>query len=68
MNIYYSSLNQIGIPVQESLKNIIQSGGTAVELLLDGAEWNEFNLRTREFGACFPACRFSIPFIPQSGT
>ncbi|OCN02832.1 hypothetical protein A7X67_02960 [Clostridium sp. W14A] len=49
MNIYYSSLNQIGIPVQESLKNIIQSGGTAVELLLDGAEWNEFNLRTREF-------------------
>lgn len=51
MQIYYSSLCKIRFRITESLDEMIRYGSTAVELMLYGVEWNEFENHFENHGA-----------------
>ncbi|MCI1965960.1 MAG: sugar phosphate isomerase/epimerase [Oscillospiraceae bacterium] len=48
MRVYYSTLCKIGSDLSKYLDEMIQYGGDAIELMMDGPEWNEFQDRGQE--------------------
>ena len=48
MQIYYSTLCVLGLRLSEQLDEMIAEGSDAIELILDGGEWNEFRSRRKE--------------------
>ena len=55
MNLYYSDLCRLGSRLSESIDDMIRYGGNAIELMLDGAQWNEFENRSREIAGLLSA-------------
>ena len=51
MNIFYSELCLIGGEVEENVDQLMANGAENVELMLDGAGWNDFHLRMEEIAA-----------------
>lgn len=48
MRIFYSELCLIGGGIEDNVDRLIAKGAENIELMLDGAGWNEFHLRKEE--------------------
>lgn len=51
MNLFFSELCLIGGKVEENVDRLIAHGAENIELMLDGAGWNDFHLRMEELAA-----------------
>ncbi len=51
MRIFYSELCLIGGRVEDNVDKLIENGAEHIELMLDGAGWNDFHLRMEEFAS-----------------
>ncbi len=51
MKISYSELCLIGGGVEDNVDKLIGNGAEHIELMLDGAGWNDFHLRMEEFAS-----------------
>jgi len=51
MNVFYSELCLIGGAVEENVDRLIAAGAENIELMLDGAGWNDFHLRMDDLAA-----------------
>jgi sugar phosphate isomerase/epimerase len=51
MRVYYSNLCRLGSGLSESIDEMIRYGAGAIELMMDGPQWDEFETRGRELAA-----------------
>ncbi|HWR12360.1 MAG TPA: sugar phosphate isomerase/epimerase family protein [Rectinemataceae bacterium] len=51
MRIFYSELCLIGGGVEDNVDSLIENGAEHIELMLDGAGWNDFHLRMEELSS-----------------
>jgi len=51
MKISYSELCLIGGSVEDNVDKLLENGAEHIELMLDGAGWNDFHLRMEEFAS-----------------